>query len=101
MPLEAPELVSKQEWDRPYVSMDFSNVLSGSKVITLIDSIRSEKRGGGESDLIIESETISADGKSVEFYINGGTRFYTYRIEVRIYADTERFEGDGLLEVVD
>ena len=101
MSTEALELISKQEWEVIHVSMDFSNVLSGSKVITSIDSIGSKKRGGGESDLDTDSEVISTDGKSVEFYVGGGTKFYTYRIEVRVYADTERFEGDGLLEVVD
>ena len=102
MPIEAPELVSKQEWERLYVTMDFSNVLGTTKTISLIDSITSEKRGGGVSDLIIDSEVIGSDGQSVEFYVGGGTKFYTYRIEVRVYdSASQQLEGDGLLEVLD
>ena len=102
MSLEAPELISKQEWEKLYVSMDFSNVLGTGQTITVIDSIASEKRGGGVSDLIIEDEAISSDGQSVEFFLSGGTKFYVYRVEIRVYdSRSQQLEGDGLLEVLD
>jgi len=102
IPSEAPELISKQEYERIYVSMDFSNVLAGTKTIASIDSISSEKRGGGTSDLLIDSEVISSDGKSVEFFVGGGTKFYVYRVEVRIVDSVgQNLEGDGLMEVTD
>jgi hypothetical protein len=101
MSLEAPELVSKQEREKIYARMDFSNVL-GTKTISSIDSILHSKRGGGVSDLIIDSEVISNDGKSVEFFVGGGTKFYTYRVEILVYDSAgQHLEGDGLLEVLD
>ena len=101
MSVEAPELVSKHEWEIIHVSMIFSNVLIGNKKINSIESVNSTKRGGGLSDLNIESEVIGSDEKSVEFYISGGTKFYVYRIEVKVYSGAEQFVGDGLLEVLD
>jgi hypothetical protein len=102
MAIEAPELVVKQPSERIYVQMDFSNIVRGSNTITNIQSITSEKRGGDPSDLIIDSEVISSDGKAIEFFISGGTEFYTYKIEIIVHtSNMQILEGDGLLEVMD
>ncbi len=99
MPVEAPELVSKQPIDELYLSMDFTNVL-GNNTISAITSVSSRRRGGEVSDLIIDNEVIGQNGKVVEFFVRGGTKFYTYRVEIVINTSNgQTIEGDGLLEV--
>jgi hypothetical protein len=98
----APELLCKSPLERRYYGMDFSNLMSDDETITEILSITSEKRGGGESDLLIDSTGIGDDNKSVEMYIASGTDFLTYRVEV--YAKTSEnqyLQGDGQLRVTD
>lgn len=85
--------------ERRYYSMDFSALMGTSETISSISSITSEKRGGGVSDLLIDSTGIN--GKTVEMYIGGGTDFQTYRIEVLIQTPSQILQGDGLLKITD
>jgi hypothetical protein len=79
--------------------MDFSALMATSETITSIDSVTSEKRGGGVSDLLIDSTGIN--GKTVEMYIGGGTDYETYRIEILITTPNQILQGDGLLKITD
>lgn len=100
MSLCAPQLLEKTPTEREYFTMNFNNWLDTNESISGILAITSEKRGGGISDLVISESGIS-DG-IVYMWIESGTQFQTYRIEVRAQLSTSRIvEGDGLLKVTD
>lgn len=96
----APEYLIKAPSERRYYTMDFSNLMTTEETITLIDSITSEKRGGGISDLLIADSGIV--GQTVGMWIQNGTDFQTYRVEVQITTSAGQvLQGDGLLRVSD
>lgn len=95
----APNILCKAPSERRYYSMDFSNLMSDNETIDSIVSVTSEKRGGGVSDLLIDSTGINS--KVVEMYIGSGSDYSTYRIEVLIDTSIQRLQGDGLLKVSD
>lgn len=98
----APELLVKAPLERRYYSMDFSNLMATSETITEINSLTSEKRGGGNSDLLIDDTGISSDGKSVEMYIASGLDFQTYRVEVLVTTSSPQIlQGDGMIKISD
>lgn len=100
MPIEAPEIITKQPSEKLYIGMDFASVLNTGEIISSIQSLNVEKRGGRVSDLIIEDEII--DGSIVKFFVSGGTECYTYRVEILILtSDGQLLEGDGILEIID
>lgn len=101
MAIEAPQKLEKQEVERRYYSMDFSNLMVTGETISSITSITSEDRDGGNtSDLVIGSESIN--GQTVEMWISGGTKFHVYRVEVNITTNTGQIlQGDGLMEILD
>ena len=80
--------------------MDFSNLMVDGEAISSIDSVTSEKRGGGTSDLILTDQSIS--GQTVLVWIAGGTACYTYRITIKITTTLgQELEGDGLMKIED
>jgi len=88
----------KQAGERLTFTMDFANLLASDETITVINSITSELRGGGTSNLVITSGTIS--GQTITMIISGGTRAKTYRVEVTITSSGgSTIEGDGLLRI--
>ena len=96
----APQFLVKAPAERRYYSMDFSALMSSTETITEINTITSEKRSGGISDLLIDGTGIN--GQTVEMYIGGGSNFLTYRVEVQITtSDSNILQGDGLLKVSD
>lgn len=95
--LAANNLVKQASEVRQY-TMDFSNLMASDETISSINSVVSEKRGGGTSDLTIGGETIS--GQTITMNISGGTKRYVYRIEVVIITSgSQTLEGDGLLRI--
>ena len=100
MSTSAPEHLIKAPSERRYYSMDFSNLMSSSEIISLIRLITSEKRGGGLSDLTISDSGII--GQTVGMWIESGTDYLTYRVEVEVQTSLGQIlQGDGLLKVTD
>jgi len=96
----APEYLIKAPSERRYYTMDFSNLMASSETLTLIDSITSEKRGGGVSDLLIADSGIIS--QTVGMWIQGGSQFQTYRVEVQVVTSAGQvLQGDGMLRVSD
>jgi hypothetical protein len=96
----APEYLVKAPSERRYYTMDFSNLMDTGETITRIDSITSEKRGGATSDLLIADSGIV--DQTVGMWIQNGTNFQTYRVEVQISTSAGQvLQGDGLLKVSD
>lgn len=101
MSAEAPQKLEKQDSEKRYYSMDFSNLMASGETISSITLITSEDRDGGStSDLVIGGEQIA--GQTIEMWISGGTKFHVYRVEVNITTSAGQIlQGDGLLEILD
>jgi hypothetical protein len=94
----APQNLVKQASEKRQYTMNFANLMSTNETISNIDSVTSELRGGGATDLIITNEAIS--GQTVTMWIEGGTKAHTYRVEVIITTNgSQILEGDGLLKI--
>jgi len=95
----APQILTKQPWEKRYYSMDFENLMvSGETISTKV--VTSEVLGGGTTDLSITSDIIS--GQTVEMWIESGTHAKRYRVEVRVTTSLgQKLEGDGILKVRD
>ena len=95
--ISSNNLIKQAEETRTY-SMDFSNLMASTETISSIDSVLSELRGGGTSDLTLASETIVA--QTVTLIISGGTKAHTYRVEITITTSGGSIlQGDGLLKI--
>lgn len=96
----APQYLVKAPSERRYYTMNFANLMSTSETISTIRSITSEKRGGGISELTISDSGIV--GQTVGMWIESGSNFQTYRVEVEISTSLGQIlQGDGLLRVTD
>jgi len=96
----APELLVKQPADVRQYTMDFSNLLASNESLESLTSITHTVRGGGVSDLTVNSTSIS--GNTIAFWISGGTDNTTYRLEILVVTTaSQTLEGDGLLSVRD
>ena len=102
MALTANQRLCKQPSEKRLFEMDFTSVLGTGELISLINSIQSEKVGGYATDLSITASGILSDSKGISMYIASGTLGSTYRIEAVVTTDaTQILEGDGTLYVTD
>jgi hypothetical protein len=97
--VSARQLLFKQPAERLYYSMDFSERIATTVIISAIE-VTSTLLSGAVSDLTIEEEVI--DGEEVKFFISGGTHGKTYRVEVEAtLTNDEVIIGAGMLKVMD
>jgi len=80
--ITAKQRLCKQPAEKRKFSMDFSQLLATSEILTSISSVTSEKIDGSASDLTITGTTIN--GNKVEMFIEDGTTGNTYRVEFQI-----------------
>ena len=96
----APTFLIKQPSETRAYSMDFSNLMASAETITNINSVGSELRGRGVSDLTITGTGIT--GQTIKMNIAGGTHAKVYVIETLITTSSGQIlEGDGMLKVED
>ena len=96
----APQHLIKQPSETRTYTMDFANLMSTGETISSIDSVTSELRGGGSSNLTLSNETISS--QTVTLDISGGTHCKVYVVEVQITTSNgQKLEGDGTLRISD
>jgi len=92
--ITAKQRLCKQPAEKRKFSMDFSQLLATSEILT------SEKIDGSASDLTITGTTIN--GNKVEMFIEDGTTGNTYRVEVTVNTNgSQILQGDGILYVSD
>ena len=100
MSVTAAQHLEKQPSEVRTYTMNFGNLMATGETISTIASVTSELRGGGSSNLVLASETIS--GQTVTLVISGGTHGRTYRVEIKITTSNgQTLEGDGILKVLD
>ena len=98
----APAFLTKQPGETRKYSMDFANLMATPETITSINSVNSELRGRGSSDLTITSTGTGVGGQTVTMNIAGGTHAKVYIIEALITTNSGQIlEGDGTLKVED
>ena len=98
--ITAKQRLCKQPAEKRKLSMDFSQLLATSEILTSISSVTSEKIDGSASDLTITGTTIN--GNKVEMFIEDGTTGNTYRVEVTVNTNgSQILQGDGILYVSD
>lgn len=100
MSITSKQRLCKQPAEKRKFSMNFSQLLATSEIITSIDSVVSETIDGDTSDLTITSPTIN--GSNIEMFIEGGTSGKSYRVEVTVNTNgSQILQGDGILYVSD
>ena len=100
MGVTASEHLEKQPGETRTYTMDFSNLMASDETIDSINTVTSELRGGGTSDLTLVNSAIS--GQTVLTTISGGTDRCRYRIMITITTSTSQvLQGDGILKVSD
>jgi len=111
--ITAKQRLCKQPAEKRKFSMDFSQLLATSEILTSISSVTSEKIDGSASDLTITEKidgsasdlTITGttiNGNKVEMFIEDGTTGNTYRVEVTVNTNgSQILQGDGILYVSD
>jgi len=98
--ITAKQRLCKQPAEKRKFSMDFSQLLATSEILTSISSVTSEKIDGSASDLTITGTTIN--GNKVEMFIEDGTTGNTYRVEITVNTNgSQILQGDGILYVSD
>ena len=99
MAVTAPAHLEKQPGEARYYSMDFSNLMVTGETIQA-QTVVSELRGGGTSDLTINNTSIS--GQTVIMKIAGGTDRHVYRVQATITTSGDQtLQGDGILKIKD
>lgn len=98
--ITSKQRLCKQPAEKRKFSMNFSQLLATSEILTSISSVTSETIDGQVSDLTITGTTIN--GSNVEMFIEGGTSGVTYRVEVTVNTNgSQILQGDGILYVSD
>jgi len=99
MSVTAPQQLEKQPAETRVFTIDFSSLLATGETIT-VDTVYSELRGGGTSDLTLANPSVS--GQTVLVQISGGTDRAVYRVEVTVTTSTAQvLQGDGVLKITD
>lgn len=106
MSVTAPQELCKQPAEKRKYGMEFFHLLlTSSETLSSIQSITSEKIGGGTSDLAITNSGIAnglGTSSKVTLWIASGTHGNTYRVEIQtITTGGQTLEGDGIIRVKD
>jgi len=102
--ITAKQRLCKQPAEKRKFSMDFSQLLATSEILTSISSVTSEKIDGSASDLTITGTTINGNKVEmfIEMFIEDGTTGNTYRVEITVNTNgSQILQGDGILYVSD
>lgn len=94
----AKQLLIKQSAENIKYTFDFTKRIAAGVTIDSV-VITSATSGGDTSDLTITSGSIS--GRTVTFFIDGGTNAVSYKIDVAVEISTgESLIGSGMLKII-